>query len=85
MQNCACAFPHQSKCLAFGMECHYCHNRNHFLLMCRKLIKSARRCQQLREISENDNEEEQISDTEVSFVFCPQINNKVIKNDKQFL
>ena len=53
--------------------------------MCRKLIKSARRCQKLREISENDNEEEQISDTEVSFVFCPQINNKVIKNDKQFL
>ena len=41
------------------------------------------RCrQQLREISENDNEEEQVADTEVSFVLSThiyQVNNKVPK------
>ena len=79
-RNCGGAYPHQSKCSAFGMECDYCHKRNHFLSMCRKRIKSTRRHQELHEISENDNEDEQISDTEVSFELSPHINqvsNKV--------
>ena len=30
-------FPHPSKCPAIGVECYYCHKKNHFISVCRKI------------------------------------------------
>ena len=58
--NCGGDFPHRSKCPATGVECHYCHKRNHFISVCRKRIKNTRR-QHLREIADVSDD----SDTEL--------------------
>ena len=90
-KNCGGDFPHRLKCPAIGVECHYCHKKNHFISVCRKRIKNSRR-QHLREIVEDVSEESDLginekselnhdSDPEVSYgLKCDQvshINSKV--------
>ena len=91
VKNCGGDFPHRLKCPAIGVECHYCHKKNHFISVCRKRIKNSRR-QHLREIVEDVSEESDLginiqrklnddSDPEVSYgLKCDQvshINSKV--------
>ena len=60
-RNCGGEFPHRSRCPAIGVECHYCHKKNHFISVCQKRIKNSQR-QRLREIAEDASVE---SDTEL--------------------
>ena len=39
--HCGGDFPHQCKCPAIGINCHYCHKRNDFISVCRKGIKNS--------------------------------------------
>ena len=61
-RNCGGNFPHATKCPALGLECHYCHKKNHLISVCRKKQRNSKSQQRLREIAESGDESE--SDTE---------------------
>ena len=85
-KNCGGDFPHRSKCPAIGVECHYCHKKNHFISVCRKRIKNSQ-LQHLREIVEDVSDESDLginkqsdlnhdSDPEVSYgLQCDQVSH----------
>ena len=72
--NCGGDFPHRSKCPATGVECHYCHKRNHFISVCRKRIENSRR-QHLREIADvsDDSETELKGQSDTNYESDPEV------------
>ena len=61
-RNCGGNYPHKNKCPAFGTECFYCHQKNHFISVCQKRLQNTNRpIHQINNESKSDESEDELS------------------------